>query len=301
MPSHKKDPLYLAHASSETVPEGRLLTDYAPSTLLRAVQIMFFKGTIRHKRLPVKVDLAPYRDPAFKYDTRSAVQIFDRLKSARMNKENMRWTYKEDGAYFHATHDLDIPYDDFVRRVDISRVGDCFRDVIGINTQVLQRDEHGRSLLQVERIAALQQPNYAAFLGKDELDVYKLEAMTYEPDEVRNWMRTVCSPNASTRADDGYMAFQRRANGAGTRVEFLANQSFPLPRVMVALQLHRIVWFRNFLTRCAYRRFWGETLANMVTRYEGREFAIGRPRHAHPSEANVAVVAPEITTTRSKG
>jgi hypothetical protein len=102
------------------------------------------------------------------------------------------------------------------------------------------------------------------------------------------------------------MAFQRRPNGAGTRIEFVANQSFPLPRVMVLMQLHRVIWFRNFLTRHAYRRFWRETLANMVARYEGREFAIGKPRRAPLAEtgvagvAGVAVPTPEITT-RSKG
>jgi hypothetical protein len=300
MPSHHQDPLYLAHASPQTVPQGRLATDYAPRTLLRAVQTMFLKHTIGRKKLPVKLDLAPYRDPSFCYDTHSALQILDSLKRSRMNREGMRWAYKDDGAYFHAVRDLDLPYDEFVRRVDVSRVGDCFRDVIGIHTQVLHRDAEGRPLLQVERIAALPQPNYAAWLGKDELDVYKLESMTYGPDEVRNWMRTVCSPNASTRADDGYMAFQRRRDGHATRIEFVANQSFPLPRVMVLLQIHRWVWFRNFLTRNAYRRFWRETLANMLARYEGRDFAVGRAAAARPAEAGVAVAAPQVTT-RSEG
>jgi hypothetical protein len=293
MPSHDQDPLYLAHASSETVPEGRLATDWAPRTLLRAMQTMFLKHTLRRKKLPVQLDLAPYRDETFRYDTSSAPQILDRVKHVRMNNEGMRWVYKDDGAYFHAVHDLDVPYDEFVRHVDIARVGDCFRDVLGIHTHVLRRDEQGRSLLQVERIAALPQPNYAAFLGKDELDVYKLEAMTYGPDEVRNWMRTVCSPNASTRADDGYMAFRRRADGGGTHIEFVANQSFPLPRVMVLLRLDRWVWYRNFLTRHAYRRFWHETLANMLARYEGRTFAVGRVTAAQPADGGG--VAAEVT------
>ena len=64
-----------------------------------------------------------------------------------------------------------------------------------------------------ERIAAIAQPNYTAFMGKDELDVYKLEHMEYGPDEQRNWMRTVHSPNGSAVCDDGYLAFVRGPEG----------------------------------------------------------------------------------------
>ena len=288
MPTGKNDPLYSAHASIETVPQGRLLTDFAPWTWLKAAQVWLFKNTLARKRLPIKLDVDPFRSPAFHYDIASAVEVHQRLLKVPLNGEGMRWIHKEDGAFFYAVRDLDLPYDQFIRRVDVSRVGDCFRDVLGIHTQVMQRDEAGRPVLQVERIAALAQPNYAAFLGKDELDVYKLEWMAYGPDEVRNWMRTVCSPNASTRADDGYLAFQRRADG-GTRIEFVANQSFPLPRVMVMLGLDRWVWYRTFLTKNAYRRFWRETVDNILARYEGRDFAIGRPRRERTHEVTGVV------------
>lgn len=283
--AHDKDPLYLAHSSPESVPQGRLLTDWAPWTLLRAAQVFFAKNTLTRKKLPVKLDLEQYRSPSYKYDPTSALEVLAMLQKLPINKEGMRWVDKEDGAYFYGVRDLDIPYDDMVKKVDISRVGDCFRDVLGINTQVLHRDEQGRSLLQVERIAALAQPNYTAFLGKDELDVYKLEWMEYGKDEVRNWMRTVCSPNSSTSADDGYLAFQRIDGGKRTRIEFVANQSFPLPRVMVALGLNRWVWFRTFLTRNAYRVFWRETVENIIHRYHGIDFALGRPRAGAKAES----------------
>lgn len=264
--------------------------------MLRAAQIMLFKNTLARKKLPIKLDLQPYLSADFKYDKTSAVEVHQRLRKVPLNREGMGWIYKEDGAFFYAVRDLSLPYDEFVKRVDVSRVGDCFRDVLGIHTQVVRRDEAGRPLLQVERIAALAQPNYAAFLGKDELDVYKLENMEYGPDDERNWMRTVCSPNASTRADDGYLAFQRRPNGAGTRIEFVANQSFPLPRVMVMLGLSRWVWYRTFLTKHAYRRFWRETMDNILARYEGRDFAIGRP---HPLRRHE--VAGTVSETPSRG
>jgi hypothetical protein len=55
------------------------------------------------------------------------------------------------------------------------------------------------------RVVALPQPNYTAFFGKDELDVYKLEKIDYDDNEQRVWMVTVHSPNGSAVCDDGYL------------------------------------------------------------------------------------------------
>ena len=275
-----RDALYTRHAAANTVPRGDLRSDVSPRTMIRAAQITLAKPTLTRKRLPIRLDLGEFRSPHFSYDTRSAEQVLALLETVPLDPEGLRWIHRDEGVLFYAVRDLDIPYDDFVARVDISRVGDCFRDVLGITTEVLHRDDAGRPLLQVERIAALAQPNYTAFLGKDELDVYKLEWMQYGPDEQRNWMRTVCSPNASTTADDGYLAFRRLAGGTRTRIEFVARQAFPRPRLMVASRLDRWDWFRTLVTEAAYRRFWNETLGNILARYEGRAIGIGRPNRA---------------------
>ncbi|SDM30954.1 hypothetical protein [Allokutzneria albata] len=272
-----RNELYLHHAAPNTVPEGNLLSDLSPRRVLRAAQIVLAKSSLSRKRLPIRLNLDEYRSPDFRYDTGSAEKVQKMLEDVPLTDEGMRWIHEDDGVLFYGTRTLDLPYDEFVDRVDISRVGDCFRDVLGINTRVLHRDEAGRPLLQVERIAALAQPNYTAFMGKDELDVYKLEWMQYGPDEVRNWMRTVCSPNASTSADDGYLAFSRTAGGAGTRIVFVARQAFPRPRLLVLSGLDRWGWFRTLLTENAYRRFWNDTVANILARHEGKEIGIGRP------------------------
>jgi hypothetical protein len=265
------------HAAPNSVPQGNLRSDIAPKTLLRAAQINFAKSTVSRKRLPLRLDLGEYRSPDFRYDTASAEKVQLQLEDVLLNEEGMRWIHEPDAVLFYGVRTLDVPYDDFVARVDISRVGDCFRDVLGINTEVVSRDELGRPLLQVERIAALAQPNYTSFLGKDELDVYKLEFMEYGPDEQRNSMRTICSPNSSTSADDGYLAFCRVPDPGRTRIVFVARQSFPLPRLMVLARLDRWAWLRTVLTEDAYRRFWDETVANIVARYEGRQIGVGRP------------------------
>jgi hypothetical protein len=269
---------YQRHAAANTVPKGNLLKDVSPRTIARAAQVMLAKRTLTRKRLPVRLDLEPYRSPEFRYDTRSAEQVYRRLQSVAHNARGLRWIHDDDKAVlFCAVHYVPIPYDQFVDRVDISRVGDCFRDVLGINTNVLRRNDDGRPVLQVERIAALAQPNYTAFLGKDELDVYKLEHMQYGPDEQRNWMRTLCSPNESTWADDGYLAFSRVPGSHATRIEFVARQSFPRPRLMTLFRLDRWNWFVVTVTEAAYRRFWSETLDNILKRYEGSPIGVGRP------------------------
>ena len=277
------DQLYRRHAAPNTVPQGHLRSDLSPKALFRAAQITLAKSTLSRKRLPLKLKLDEFQSPDFRYDTTSAEKVLELLEEVPLNSQQLRWIHQDDAVLFYAVRFVDIPYDDFVERVDVSRVGDCFRDVLGINTKVLRRDDAGRPLLQVERIAALAQPNYTAFMGKDELDVYKLEFMEYGADEQRNWMQTVCSPNGSTHADDGYLAFSRASGGLQTRIEFVARQSFPRPRVMVLSRLDRWDWFRTLVTESAYRRFWKDTFNNIMARYEGKEIGIGRPNRAKGS------------------
>ncbi len=281
--------LYRRHAAPNTVPQGSLRTDLSPRQILRAAQLTLAKSTLSRKRLPIKLDLSTYRSPDFTYDTASGLEVERLLQEVPLDSEGLSWIHRPDGVLFYAIRFVDIPYDKFVERVDVSRVGDCFRDVLGINTQVLHRDDAGRPLLQVERIAALAQPNYTAFLGKDELDVYKLECMEYGADEQRNWMRTVCSPNASTSADDGYLAFSRVPNPHQTRVVFVARQAFPFPRIMELTRMSRWTWLRTRLTEAAYRRFWNDTFANIMARYEGKPIGIGRPGRGQRLDEQMAV------------
>ena len=266
--------------------EGLRTVASVSEKLLRAAQIVFAKGTVSRRQPPVVRNLAEYESPDFVYDTTSLEAVQRRMEAVRPDARGMRYVHSPEVVLFYVERDLAIPYDEFVSRVDISKVGLMFRDVLGITTRVVKRDEHGRSLLQLERIAALAQPNYSAFMGKDELDVYKLEKMDYSHDEQRNWMRTVHSPNRSALCDDGYLAFVRTATGT-TRITFLACQHFPMPRLMVLTGVARWAWLKNRLTESAYRRFFDETMDNIVAGYEGRDFRIGRGPRPGTSTATV--------------
>jgi hypothetical protein len=246
-----------------------------PTTLRRAAQIFFAKKTVSRKQPPVLRDLAEYQASDFVYDTTSLDRVQRLIDEVPADSRGMRWVHDGEAVLFYVEHDLDAPYDEFVSRVDISHVGFTFRDVLGITTEVVRRDDEGRSTLQLERIAALAQPNYTAFMGKDELDVYKLERIDYGPDEQRNWMRTVHSPNASAVCDDGYLAFVRGPSG-GTTIKFLACQQFPVPPLMKLLRMDRWKWLRRQLTESAYRRFYGTTMKNLMASYHGIDFRVGK-------------------------
>lgn len=269
--------LYLRHSARNTAPPGDLRSDVKPRRLLRSAQIMLAKRTVSRKRLPILLSLDEYRHPAFRYDTCAAAEMLRALQDEPLNSRNLRMIQQGREVLFHAVHHVDVPFVEFVERVDISRVGDCFRDVLGITTQVLQRNDAGRPTLQVERVAALAQPNYAAFLGKDELDVYRLEHVEYGPDEQRMWMLTLCSPNASTRGGSGYLSFLSESGGLQTRIEFLVRESVVAPRLLVLLLVDRSDWFRKVMAKGVYRRYWNGTVTSILARYEGREIGIGRP------------------------
>jgi hypothetical protein len=224
---------------------------------------------------PVLRSLAEYRAADFHYDTAVLDEAERRLESVPADEHGMRWIHGADRVLFHVERDLDVPFDELVSRVDIRRVGLMFQDVLGITTEVISRDEHGRPDLQMERIVALAQPRYSAFLGKDELDVYKLERIDYGPDEHRFWMFAVGSPNGSTICDDGYMAFARGPGGVA-RVRFVACQTFPMPRLLASAGIDRFTSLKKRLTERAYRRFFIDTIDNILAAYEGREYGITR-------------------------
>lgn len=290
MPTTPKVPGAPARAADARVPVT------TPGALLRAAQIVLAKATVTRRRPPIVGDLSELSSPDFVYDTSELEAVWRRVRHVPADANRMRFVHEpqpDRPTLFYVERDLPFDYDDFVSRVDIARVGLMFRDVLGITTEVLRRDEQGRTTLQLERIAALTQPNYTAFLGKDELDVYKLEQLTYEPDSQRNWMRTVHSPNLSALCDDGFLGFERNPDGTA-RLVFLACQHFPMPRVMVLTRADRWGWLRRRLTEMAYRRFFGETLDNIVAAYEGRDFRVGR-RSSEPNPPRLSPSpAPEL-------
>lgn len=238
---------------------------------------MLAKRTVPRQEPPFAVDLDRYHPADFEKIIPSLKEIERQLLQVPADRRGMRWIHRPDRVLFHGERTFPIPYEDFVARVDIGHVGQLYRDSLGVTTEVVTRDELGRTIHQGVRVVALPQPNYTALLGKEELDVYKLEKIDYSEDEQRVWMLTVHSPNGSAVCDDGYMSFARTADGAGTVVAFLACQNFPLPPLMAMARMDRWPWLRTVVTEDAYRRFCTVMMKNVEDCYRGVDFHVGRP------------------------
>ncbi|SDM30893.1 hypothetical protein [Allokutzneria albata] len=247
------------------------------AALAWAMRILLAKHTVPRREPPFAVDLAQYHADDYEKIIPSLAAVERQLKAVPADAKGMRWIHRSDAVLFYGERRFDVPYDDFVSQVDIGHVGRFYRDSLGVTTEVVLRDDLGRPVHQGVRVVALPQPNYTALMGKEELDVYKLEKIEYGPDEQRVWMLTVHSPNGSARCDDGYMSFARAADGRGTTVAFLACQSFPVPPLMALARMDRWTWFKTVVTESAYRRFCNRMMKNIERCYHGTEFRVGRP------------------------
>ena len=249
-----------------------------PAMLAWAMQIMFAKPTVSRVEPPFAIDLDSYDAADFESHIPSLKEVERRLMAVPADRRGMRWIHLPDVVLFYGERTFDVPYEDFIAKVDIGHVGQFYRDSLGVTTEVVTEDVWGRTRHQGVRVVALPQPNYAAFMGKVELDVYKLETIDYSEDEQRVWMLTVHSPNGSAVCDDGYMSFTSLAGGSQTVVGFLACQNFPIPPLMGLLRLDRWKWFKTVVTESAYRRFCNVMMRNIEDCYHRRDFHVGRTR-----------------------
>lgn len=247
------------------------------SMIARGLQIMFAKRTVARLQPAFAIDLDACSAGAYEAAIPALQDVERLLAKVPADAQGMRWIHRSEEVLFHGERTFDLPYENFIAKIDICHVGQFYRDALGVTTKVVDRDERGRTIRQGVRVIALPQPNYAAFLGKQDLDVYKLEIVEYSDDEQRVWIRTVHSPNGSAVCDDGYMSFSRAPLGNGTVVAFLACQNFPTPPLMRLLHLDRWGWFRTRITEDAYRRFCNVMMRNIDDCYHGRGFHVGRP------------------------
>jgi hypothetical protein len=170
---------------------------------------------------------------------------------------------------------LRAPYDEFVRRVDISKAIRLMSDHIGGCSVPVARDEQGRVIRQAERNLYLPQPNYLAIFGGECIDVCKLEVVRYGEGEAKIAWRTVRSPNGSAEHDDGTVTFTALDPGR-TRVVIRGLQKFMVPLFWLVFDIDLVPQVKDVLVADAYHRFFSTTLDNFEACYEGRQFAIGR-------------------------
>jgi len=184
-----------------------------------------------------------------------------------------------------AEHVFPLPFDKFVRRVDIAKAIRYMNDYIGGSVVAVQRDRRGRALHQAERNLYLQQPNWMVLFGGDVIDVEKIECIRRRPGHQTIHWRTVASPNGSAHADDGCVAFTRTPEGH-THVRVFGRQRFALPLAFRLFDIELAPALRDPIIESAYTIFFEGTLANLQAAYEGRDRRIGQdPAAEEPKRA----------------
>jgi hypothetical protein len=132
--------------------------------------------------------------------------------------------------------------------------------------------------------------------GGEIIDVEKIEQIRYAPGTRSICWRTVASPNASARIDDGCVTFTRTAAGH-TRVHVFAHQQFTLPLALQAFDIDLAPGLRDPIIEGAYATFFRGTMSNLQAAYDGREFRIGHdavddsPKRALPRFLATAAAA----------
>jgi uncharacterized protein (DUF362 family) len=204
----------------------------------------------------------------------------------------LRWRYIDGSIVFSASRVLRIPFQQWWRRVDISKAVQSMNDYIGGASFPVAHDKRRRVTHQAERNIYLPQPNWMAFFGGECIDVCKLEHIRYTPGRQRIYWRTIKSANKSAEFDDGIVQFSRSGRD-NTEVSIVARQKFALPLFWQAINMDLFPAIKNVLVGQAYRNYFNGTIRNFEAQFEGREYRIGEPQ---PAVSNSAAVPSAMQT-----
>ena len=233
------------------------------------------KAAVIRSNAPVMQDVDALRPTDFDVTERMVQESADALLGAASDARGFRIRAIDGHIHFSATRALPFRFDEFVRRVDITRSIQYMNDYVGGQTLVVARDRDGRVTRQIERNVYLPQPNWISVFGGQVIDVEKLERVRYGKTRQTIWWRTIRSMNASAESDDGSVSFVR--NGLGeVDVSIFARQRFTQPRAVAAVGVERFRGVYSELVADAYAQFFDGTIANMKAACEATPFRIGR-------------------------
>ena len=220
------------------------------------------------------IDIATIPDEAFTNLVDELTALEPVAVSAPEISETLRWRYVEKAVVFSYTRLLPIPFELFVRKVDIARTIQFMNDYLGGVVMPLAYDNAQRPIRQAERNIYLPQPNYIVLYQGKPIDVSKLEVVEYAPDRHRLYWKTIASENGSATYDDGIATFARDASG--TRVSIIGRQQFTLPLFWQVFDLDLVPEIKSILVTHAYQTFFDRTLANFEALVEGRDIRLGK-------------------------
>lgn len=251
-----------------------------------ALQIMYWKDSLRHQEAPLNLQSDEYRRGDFEAIASYLEPLEHLMQSLAPDQNGLRWRYDKDGAVsFEFSRVIPVNYDDFVRRVDVAKTIQYMNDYIGGVIVQIKKDSRRRVVHQIERNLYLPQPNYLALYQGQNIDVSKLELIRYGKNEQKMFWKTIKSENGSAKFDDGTVRFVR-LNDGDTFVSIFGRQQFTLPLFWEIVNLDNFPALKHILVTHAYTTFFTQTMANLEAVYEGRDVRIGKSWDPRAGEAD---------------
>lgn len=254
---------------------------------------LYAKNKLPRRVAPLTIDLAAYDRRTYESIAGWLRPCEQLLEASPPNRMGFRWRSMDGSILFGCSHVFPIDFDDFTKSVDITRAIQYMNDYMGGSTVTVRRDGRGRVVQQAERNIYLQQPNWIVAFGGDEIDVEKLEFVSYGKESQSIHWRTVASPNNSAVHDDGRVSFLCTGKGE-TTVSIFSRQQFSLPLFFKVFDVDLAPGVRDPIIEAAYTAFFAGTIANLQAAYDGRDFRIGREAPAAMDAATEANATPEV-------
>ncbi|MGB7450419.1 MAG: hypothetical protein WA892_15005 [Ornithinimicrobium sp.] len=173
-----------------------------------------------------------------------------RMHSIHPDEQGVRWAHTPGRMTFLGVRELAVSYDDFVRRVDTSRVASLFRGVGGPAPHVLRADAWGRPLLQVEPRAVLALPIHSGYAGRVRSDVGTLERFDYLVHQRKVWLRTL-DDSLDRPAQDALVTFASGYEGT-LRLEVLTSMRYQTASLLSMQGADRRGWLRGHTSAYAF-------------------------------------------------
>jgi hypothetical protein len=185
-----------------------------------------------------------------------------RMHGRHPDGDEVRWAHTPGRVDFLGVRELIMDWEEFVRRVDTAPVAALVRGARGPRPHVLEADERGRPLLQLEARAVLAPPIHSAFAGRIRRDVSTVERFEYAEHTISVGLRTVYdSPDRP--AQEALMTFGCGPTGR-LRLELLSCTRYRRAALLTMDGADRCDWLR---TRASIPTF-SRSLTQLARRLE---------------------------------
>jgi len=234
---------------------------------------LFNKKKLRRKELPINVPLDQYGDQAYEA-LPSFIRRLEEAAASLPRRNGMSHTFVNGGILFCLEREIDLPFEEFVEHMDVRKAVTHMKDYMGGKTVQMKKDDQRGLIHQIERTVFLPQPNLMVLLNGKDIDVTKIERVSYGEKVHKIIWRTIHCDNRSARFDQGAVTFEQVSYR--TRLKVLAHQAIPFPYMLQWIKLKYFVGFRRFFLLFFYKRYFKKTLDNYCAAAEKKYEPMGR-------------------------